>query len=314
LPGDTMSRIYDNAVDTIGNTPLVRLNRVTRGCRATVVAKMESRNPLSSVKDRIAFGMVREAERQGMIGKGTTLVEATSGNTGIGLAFISAAKGYPLILVMPDTMNVERRKILSALGAKLVLSPGDCGMKGAVAIAEEMVRENRGYLMMKQFENPANPLIHVETTAEEIWRDTGGEVDIVVCGVGTGGTVTGIARGIKAKNPSFRAIAVEPEESPVLSGGEPGPHEIYGMGAGFIPEVLDLDLIDEVVAVSSGDALEMTRNLARKEGLFCGISSGAAAEAAVRVAKRKENDGKLITVILPDTGERYLSTEIFEYE
>ena len=314
MPGDTMSRIYDNAVDTIGNTPLVRLNRVTRGCRATVVAKMESRNPLSSVKDRIAFGMVREAERQGMIGKGTTLVEATSGNTGIGLAFISAAKGYPLILVMPDTMNVERRKILSALGAKLVLSPGDCGMKGAVAIAEEMVRENRGYLMMKQFENPANPLIHVETTAEEIWRDTGGEVDIVVCGVGTGGTVTGIARGIKAKNPSFRAIAVEPEESPVLSGGEPGPHEIYGMGAGFIPEVLDLDLIDEVVAVSSGDALEMTRNLARKEGLFCGISSGAAAEAAVRVAKRKENDGKLITVILPDTGERYLSTEIFEYE
>jgi cysteine synthase A len=306
--------IHDNVIETIGNTPLIKLNRITAECKATVLAKTEGRNPLASVKDRIAFGMVREAERQGKIGADTTLVEATSGNTGIGLAFISAAKGYPIILVMPDTMNVERRKVLSALGANLVLSPGKDGMKGAVKIAEDLVRNNPDYLLMRQFENPANPMIHRETTAEEIWRDTDGKIDVVVCGVGTGGTITGIAQALKPRRETLRMVAVEPEESPVLSGGNPGPHEIYGIGAGFVPEVMELDLIDEVVRVKSDDALAMTRALAKMEGLFCGISSGAAAEAAIRVAKRDENAGKLMVVVLPDTGERYLSTEIFEFD
>lgn len=309
-----MGRIYANVVETIGRTPLIRLNRVTEGCGAAIVAKMESRNPLASVKDRIAFGMIREAERQGKIGPNTTLVEATSGNTGIGLAYIAAAKGLPLILVMPDTMNVERRKILQALGAELVLSPGNQGMMGARRIAERMVDENPDHLLMRQFQNPANPQIHMETTAQEIWEDTDGEVDIVVCGVGTGGTITGIAEAVKTRKPSFKAIAVEPDESPVLSGGKPGPHDIYGIGAGFVPEVLRTELIDEVVRVGSEEARDMTRRLAREEGLFCGISSGAAVAAAIRIGTRRENDGKLIVTVLPDTGERYLSTDIFACE
>jgi cysteine synthase A len=309
-----MGRIYANVVETIGRTPLIRLNRVTEGCGAAIVAKMESRNPLASVKDRIAFGMIREAERQGKIGPNTTLVEATSGNTGIGLAYIAAAKGLPLILVMPDTMNTERRRILQALGAKLILSPGNQGMMGARRIAERIVDENPDHLPMRQFQNPANPQIHMETTAQEIWEDTDGEVDIVVCGVGTGGTITGIAEALKTRKPSFKAIAVEPDESPVLSGGKPGPHNIYGIGAGFVPEVLRTELIDEVVRVGSEEARDMTRRLAREEGLFCGISSGAAVAAAIRIGTRRENDDKLIVTVLPDTGERYLSTDIFACE
>ncbi len=306
--------IYDSVVDTIGRTPLIRLNRVSKGCGATILAKMESRNPLASVKDRIAYGMIREAEKLGKIGPETTLVEATSGNTGIGLAFISAAKGYRLTLVMPDTMNIERRKILSALGARLVLSPGSEGMRGAVEMAERIAENRPDHLLMQQFENEANPMIHRETTAEEIWSDTDGNVDIAVCGVGTGGTITGIAQVIKARKPSFKAIAVEPEESAVLSGGSPAPHEIYGIGAGFIPSVLRVDLLDEVITVHSTEALTMARRLAREEGLFCGISSGAAVAGSIKVGRRPENDGKLIVTILPDTGERYLSTEIFQFE
>ncbi len=309
-----MGRIYDSVLDTIGNTPLVRLKRVTQGCRGTVLAKLESTNPLASVKDRTAFGMIREAERRGMIGPGTNLIEATSGNTGIGLAFISAARGYRLTLVMPDTLNVERRRILRALGAKLILSPGSEGMRGAVAMATRMSEEQPGYLMLKQFENPANPAIHRETTAQEIWRDTDGKVDVAVCGVGTGGTITGIAEALKAKKPTFRAVAVEPDESPVLSGGSPGAHEIYGIGAGFVPRVLRRDLIDEVIRIHSQEALCMTRRLAQEEGLFCGISSGAAVAGAVKYAKRQDATGMLIVAVLPDTGERYLSTDIFARE
>jgi len=309
-----MTRIFENAIETIGKTPLIRLNRVTEGCRATVLAKTESRNPLGSVKDRIAWGMIREAERQGKIGPGTTLVEPTSGNTGIGLSFICAVRGYPLVLVMPDSLSVERRRIMEALGAKVILSPGAKGMRGAVELAQDLVRREPDHLLLQQFENPANPMIHRETTAEEIWADTGGRVDIAVCGVGTGGTITGIAQVIKARKKSFKSIAVEPQESPVLSGGKPGPHKIAGIGAGFVPAVLETELIDEVIQITSDQAKSMARRLAREEGLFCGISSGAAADAAIEVARRPENKDKLIVVILPDTGERYLSTDLYDFD
>ncbi len=309
-----MGKVYGDITETIGNTPLVRLNRVARGCAATVLAKLESRNPLGSVKDRIALSMIREAERQGKILPDTILIEPTSGNTGIGLAFVCAAKGYPLVLVMPETMSIERRKILSALGATIILSPGSKGMSGAVEMAEKMAKDDSRMLLLQQFENPANPKIHRETTAEEIWRDTEGQVDAVVCGVGTGGTITGLAEVLKARKPSLKAVAVEPSESPVLSGGKPGPHKIQGIGAGFVPKILRTELIDEVITVGYEEAKNMARMLASNEGIFCGVSSGAAAHAAVEYAKRSENSGKTVVVILPDTGERYLSTDLYEYK
>jgi cysteine synthase A len=307
-----MSRIYDDISKTIGNTPLVRLNRVTEGLGATVLAKLESFNPLSSVKDRIGVSMIDAAEREGLIKKDTIILEPTSGNTGIALAFVCAARGYKLVLTMPETMTLERRNLLKALGAELILTPGAEGMPGAVKRAEELAAQDPRYLIPQQFKNPANPAIHRETTAREIWEDTDGQVDIVVAGVGTGGTVTGIAEVIKPRKPSFQAIAVEPIASPVLSGGEPGPHKIQGIGAGFVPDVLRLDLVDEIVQVADEDAAEMARRLAREEGILVGISSGAAAFAALQVAGRPESEGKLIVVILPDTGERYLSTELFQ--
>ncbi len=306
-------RIYEDLTKTVGNTPLVRLNRVTAGLDATVVAKVESFNPLSSVKDRIGVAMIEAAERAGHIKENTIILEPTSGNTGIALAFVAAARGYRLKLVMPETMTIERRKLLTALGADLVLTPGKEGMPGAVRTAEEMLaKDPRYYYIPQQFRNPANPEIHRKTTAEEIWRDTDGQVDAVVAGVGTGGTITGIAEVIKARKPGFRAIAVEPSASPVLAGGKPGPHKIQGIGAGFVPDVLRRDLIDEIIPVTNEDAFTTSRRLAREEGILVGISSGAAAWAALQVAARPENKGKLIVVILPDTGERYLSTELFE--
>ena len=307
-----MGRIYHDITRAIGNTPLVRLNRVTEGSRATVLAKVESFNPMGSVKDRIGVAMIDEAERAGKIREGTTIVEATSGNTGIALAFVCAARGYRLRLVMPETMSVERRKLLAALGAEVILTPGAEGMGGAVDRAARIAAENPNvYFIPQQFENPANPAVHRRTTAEEIWRDTDGAVDAVVAGVGTGGTITGVAEVVKARRPSFRAIAVEPAESPVLSGGQAGPHRIQGIGAGFVPGVLRTDLVDEVVRVASADAFAMARQLAREEGILAGISSGAAVHAAREVARRPEYEGKTIVVILPDTGERYLSTDLF---
>lgn len=308
-----MGRIYDDITKTIGNTPLVRLNRVTEGLQATVVAKVEYFNPLGSVKDRIGVSMIEAAEKAGHIKDDTIILEPTSGNTGIALAFVSASRGYRLVLVMPETMSIERRKLLKALGAELVLTPGPLGMKGAVAKAEEMLAEDpRYYYIPQQFRNPANPEIHRNTTAEEIWRDTDGKVDILVAGVGTGGTITGVADVIKSRKPGFKAIAVEPAASPVLGGGKPGPHKIQGIGAGFVPDVLRLDLVDEIVPVTNEDAFATARRLAKEEGLVVGISCGAAAWAALSVAARPENRGKLIVVILPDTGERYLSTELFD--
>ena len=307
-----MGRIYRDITWTIGNTPLVRLNRVTEGSRATVLAKVESFNPMGSVKDRIGVAMIDEAERAGKIREGTTIVEATSGNTGIALAFVCAARGYRLRLVMPETMSMERRKLLTALGAEVVLTPGAEGMRGAVDRAARIAAESpNAYFIPRQFENPANPAVHRRTTAEEIWRDTDGTVDAIVAGVGTGGTITGVAEVIKARRPSFRAIAVEPAESPVLSGGQVGPHRIQGIGAGFVPGVLRTDLVDEIVRVTSAEAFAMSRQLAAKEGILAGISSGAAVHAACEVARRPEYEGKVIVAILPDTGERYLSTDLF---
>jgi cysteine synthase A len=297
--------------ELVGKTPLVYLNRVTAGARAQVAAKLEFYNPCSSVKDRIGVAMIRAAEEEGRLGPGSVVVEPTSGNTGIALAFVCAVKGYRLILTMPDTMSVERRKLLAALGAEVVLTPGAEGMPGAVRRAEEIAASIPGAFMPQQFRNPANPRIHRQTTAEEIWADTEGHVDAVVGGVGTGGTITGIAEVIKARKPGFRVLAVEPAESPVLSGGAPGPHRIQGIGAGFVPEVLRTDLIDEIMRVTADQAGQMAHRLMREEGILAGISSGAAAWAAVELARRPEMEGKLIVVILPDTGERYLSTWLF---
>ena len=307
-------RIAEDITKLVGNTPLVRLNRITAGARARVVAKLESFNPVSSVKDRVGVSMLNDAERRGKINADTVIIEPTSGNTGIALAFTCAARNYRLILCMPDTMSVERRQLLKAFGAELVLTPGADGMKGAILKAEKLCADTPGAFMPLQFRNPANPQIHRDTTALEIWNDTDGQAEILVSGVGTGGSITGIAEVFKQKNPHFCAIAVEPVESPVLSGGEQGPHKIQGIGAGFAPEVLNLDVIDEIVTVSSEQARRMARRLAREEGILAGVSSGAAVHAATQIAERVENQDKLLVVILPDTGERYLSTQLFDEE
>lgn len=310
-----MAKITDDITKLIGNTPLVKLNKIGSGLGARLVAKLESFNPLSSVKDRIGVAMIEDAQSKGLIKKGSTIIEPTSGNTGIALAFVSAVKDYRLILTMPDTMSVERRRLLSLLGAEVILTPGKEGMAGAVKKAEELLKNTPNSFMPQQFKNPANPKIHRETTAREIWRDTEGKVDILVSGVGTGGTITGVAEAIKERKPEFKAIAVEPKESPVLSRQKygkqaakiPGPHKIQGIGAGFIPEVLKMDLIDEVIQVADEDAVNTAGRLAREEGILAGVSSGAAVWAAIEAGKRKENKDKLIVVILPDSGERYLS-------
>jgi cysteine synthase A len=304
--------IANDATELIGNTPLVRLNRITGGVKAEVVAKLESFNPLSSVKDRIGVAMILDAETKGLIKKDTIIIEPTSGNTGIALAFVCAARGYRLILTMPDTMSKERQQLLAVFGAELVLTPGAEGMKGTISKAEQLAAENPNSFIPQQFKNPANAEVHRVTTADEIWRDTDGRVDILVAGVGTGGTITGVAEAIKARKPEFKAIAVEPIDSPVLSGGKAGPHKIQGIGAGFIPDIVRTDLLDEIVRVSNEDAGTMARRLAREEGLLVGISSGAATWAALEIARRPESEGKLIVVILPDTGERYLSTWLFQ--
>jgi cysteine synthase A len=304
--------IANDILELIGNTPLVRLNRIAAGAKGEVVAKLESFNPTSSVKDRIGVAMIIDAEAKGLIKKDTVIVEPTSGNTGIGLAFVCAARGYKLILTMPDSMSLERRQLLAFFGAELVLTPGSEGIPGAIRKAQELVANNPDYFMPQQFENPANPEIHRLTTAEEIWRDTGGRADILVSGVGTGGTLTGIAEVIKARKPGFKVIAVEPAGSPVLSGGKAGAHKIQGIGASFVPGILRTDLIDEIITVSDEDAGITARRLAREEGILAGISSGAATWAALQAARRPSNQGKLIVVILPDTGERYVSTWLFQ--
>jgi cysteine synthase A len=306
-----MARIANFISELIGHTPLLRLNRVTQGCKGEVIAKLECFNPCGSVKDRIGSSMVEAAEKAGLIKKDTVILEPTSGNTGIALAFICAAKGYPLVLTMPDTMSAERIHLLKMFGAEVILTPGNEGMTGAVKTAEEIASKDSRYFIPQQFKNPANPEIHRKTTALEIWEDTDGHVDVLVAGVGTGGTITGISDMIKKRKPEFKAIAVEPENSPVLSGGRPGPHKIQGIGAGFVPDVLRMDLVDEVIKVSNEDAGLLARRLAKEEGVLAGISSGAAAWAAIEVAKRQENEGKMIVVLLPDTGERYISTWLF---
>jgi cysteine synthase A len=307
-----MSKIASNITELIGNTPLVRLNRVTGGIKADIVAKLESFNPCGSVKDRIGLSMIEAAEKEGLLNKDTVIIEPTSGNTGIGLAFVCAIKGYRLLIAMPDTMSVERRQLLKAFGAELVLTPGSEGIPGAVRKAEELARNTPGSFMPFQFSNPTNPEIHRHTTGEEIWNDTDGRVDIFVAGVGTGGTITGVAELLKSKKPGLQAIAVEPADSPVLSGGTAGSHRIQGIGAGFLPEVLRMDLIDEVVTVTDEAARIMARRLTREEGILAGISSGAAVWAAIEIAKRDNNHGKLIVVLFPDTGERYLSSWLFQ--
>ena len=313
----SFGRIFDDITQCIGNTPLVRLRRITAGCVATVAGKLENMNPLWNVKDRIALAMIEAAERQGLIRQNTVIIEPTSGNTGIGLAFVCAARGYKLMVTMPESMSIERRRLLKALGAEIVLTPTVDGMPGAVHKAEELVAKNPNYYMPQQFKNPANPEIHRKTTAEEIWRDTGGAVDVVVAGVGTGGTITGVGEALKAHNPAVRIVAVEPATSPVITQHlahqplKPGRHGIQGIGAGFIPDVLNLSVIDEVVQVGDDDAMETSRQLARQEGILCGISCGAATWAAIQVAQRPENAAKLIVAILPDLGERYLSTKLF---
>ena len=307
-----MKGIFNSVLETIGKTPLIRLNKLTEGSKATVFAKVESRNPGGSVKDRICLSMIAEAEEMGLVKSGTVIIEPTSGNTGIGLAMIAAVRGYRLILTMPETMSIERRNLLKAYGAELVLTPGPEGMSGAIKKAEEIAANTPESFVPQQFKNLANPKVHRETTGPEIWNDTNGKVDILVAGVGTGGTITGIAEYIKPLKPTFRAIAVEPFNSPVLSGGQKGAHKIQGIGAGFVPTVLKLNLVDEIITVRDDDAIEMARQLARKEGLLVGISAGAATYAALQVAHRLENENKIITVILPDTGERYLSTVLFQ--
>jgi cysteine synthase A len=307
-----MKEIFNNVLETIGKTPLIRLNKLTSGLKCTVLAKQESRNPGGSVKDRICLSMITEAEKQRLVKPSTVIIEPTSGNTGIGLAMVSAVKGYRLILTMPETMSIERRNLLKAYGAELVLTPGAEGMKGAIRKAEELAANTPNSFVPQQFTNLANPKAHRETTGPEIWDATDGQVDLLVAGVGTGGTITGVAQYIKPLKPQFKAIAVEPANSPVMSGGKPGPHKIQGIGAGFIPDVLKLDLVDEVVKVKDEDAMQTSRLLAKKEGLLAGISAGAATYAALQVAKRTENEGKLLVVVLPDTGERYLSTPLFQ--
>jgi len=307
-----MSEIYNDITRTIGFTPLVRLNWITKGLGATILAKLEFKNPLGSVKDRIGLAMIKAAEEQGLIKSDTVVVEPTSGNTGIALAFVCATRKYRLILTMPETMSIERRKLLKHLGAEIVLTQGSEGMKGAINKAGEILSQTANAFMPDQFSNPANPEIHRKTTAEEIWRDTGGNIDILVSGVGTGGTITGISEVIKKRKPSFRAVAVEPADSPVLSGGKSGPHKIQGIGAGFIPKVLNTNIIDEIVTVTNEHAFETARSVAKVEGILCGISSGAAVWAALQIARQPENAGKHIVVILPSTGERYLSTDLFQ--
>ncbi|OFX67434.1 MAG: cysteine synthase A [Bacteroidetes bacterium GWE2_29_8] len=308
-----MEKIASNIGELIGNTPLVKLNRITKECHANVIAKLEFFNPAGCIKERIAWAMIESAEKAGIINENTTIIEPSSGNTGIGLAFTCAVKGYRLIITMPESMSIERRNIIQGFGAEIVLTPAPMGMKGAIEKAKELKDVIQNSYIPQQFANPANPLIHKQTTAEEIWKDTNGKVDILVAGVGTGGTITGITEALKSKNSSIKSIAVEPSASPVLSGGCPSPHKIQGIGAGFIPEILNLNLIDEIIQVSNEDAISTAQKLMRMEGILCGISSGAATWAALQVAKREENKGKMIIVIIPDTGERYISTDLFKF-